>query len=179
MRGCVRGACLRLESGRENGTNTFSCTGIPTCAHVCACVEECRDLRMPSSCKSMGVHVHQFVRKCALEHCLSVFTRAHVKCPTACIFYALNTARWLQSPPYCSRRYIDRGPQLLCPSTYAAARTVFGNKLRGLVNDRTDVRGWQDDADGLGLRGQLLHLLQVEAGCGGRGRGEREGGASE
>jgi len=51
---------------------------------------------------------------------------------------------------------------------------MLGNKLGCFVHDGSDVWRWQDDPDGLGLRGKLPHIIQIEPSCkaeGRRGRG--------
>lgn len=43
--------------------------------------------------------------------------------------------------------------------------TMLGYELGCFVHNGSDVRGGQDDSDGLGLCGQFPHLIQVEPGC--------------
>ncbi len=71
---------------------------------------------------------------------------------------AVHAPSWGARPPEGKRSISRRG----FPPNNNPPRTMLGDEAGCLVDDGTDVWRRQDDADGLGLRRELLYFAQVE-----------------
>jgi len=140
------------------------------CAH--AGTHACRHARPPTPLPSthphlvvrmVGVRGHQEVELdvVALVGQDAVLKLGACMCVRgcACVWSALHSACMLRMP--CMHVHVCAGHA----RTHARGPpTVLGHELGGLVHDGADVGGRQDDANGLGLSGQLLDGAQVEVG---------------